>query len=561
MNVFHWHLTDDQGWRIEIGKYPRLTEVGAWRRGSSLLRAAGKERYGGFYSQADVREIVDFAAARHVTIVPEIEMPGHSQAAIAAYPERGCTGEAVEVLMQMGVSPFLYNVEEETFAFLEDVLSEVMELFPGPYIHIGGDEAIKDQWRASPRVQERMRELAVADEDALQSYFIERIGRFLNQRGRKLVGWDEILEGGLPADATVMSWRGFDGGIAAARLGHDVVMTPYSHCYLDHYQGDPDLEAPALGRPIPLRTAYDFEPLPPQLTAAQAGRVLGGQGNLWTEFVESTEHAEYMAFPRACALAEVLWSPASSRDWPDFARRLEIHLERLRRSGIGFSRSAYQVTFRSDETGEEDRFRITMTNELGKTDLRYTTDESDPTSASHRYLEPLEVSAPATIKAAVFDGPRRIGAVSPLRVASCWSETIDAARFDRTDRAMTVAVALDQAEAGERQLVVGFAGCYVAYDRVDLSGVERVVAEVGVAPEHTRGGSIELRLGKTRGPLLACLPVPVPVDDRGFVRIEAAVAAAAGVQRLCVLFRNEEAGENDLVALLASLRLVRADKS
>lgn len=342
MNSLHLHLTDDQGWRIEIKKYPRLTEVGAWRDETvaghvrDVPRTFDGKRHGGFYSQSDMREIVAYAAARHVNIVPEIEMPGHAQAAIAAYPELGNVSEKLDVWTIWGVNKNIFNAEENTILFLQDVLEEVVDLFPSTYIHVGGDEAVKDQWEASAAVQERMKTLGLQDESEMQSYIIRRMDSFLTGKGRRLVGWDEILEGGLAEGATVMSWRGDEGGIAAAKAGHDVVMAPTSHTYFDYYQDDPKNEPLAIGGHLPLEDVYAFNPVPEALTAEEARHILGTQGQLWTEYIESPDHAEYMSFPRACALAEVAWTPQDDRAYGDFLARLEAHLKRLNRLGINY---------------------------------------------------------------------------------------------------------------------------------------------------------------------------------------------------------------------------------
>jgi hexosaminidase len=338
LNRFHWHLTDDQGWRLEIKRYPRLTQVGAWRRETLIGRKdqdSTKWRFdgrphGGFYTQDDVREIVAYARARFVTIVPEIEMPGHSQAAIAAYPELGNRGDTLPVWTSWGVDQNIFNPDDATIQFAQNVLTEVMGLFPGPWIHTGGDEAPKAQWKASPLAQARIRELGLKDEEALQGYFTRRMDEFLTSHGRRLIGWDEILEGGLAPNAVVMSWRGVDGGIAAAQAGHDVVMAPGSHTYFDHYQSaDTAREPLAIGGFLPLDTVYAFEPVPPALTEAEARFVLGAQGQLWTEYIPDPKRAEYMVYPRACALAEVLWTPREQRNYADFSRRLATHMERL----------------------------------------------------------------------------------------------------------------------------------------------------------------------------------------------------------------------------------------
>ncbi|HEU4878450.1 MAG TPA: beta-N-acetylhexosaminidase, partial [Gemmatimonadaceae bacterium] len=338
MNSFHWHLTDDQGWRIEIKKYPRLTEVGAWRKQSLIGHEQSDttkhvfdgKRHGGFYTQDDIREIVAYAKARYINIVPEIEMPGHAQAAISAYPELGNTGKQIDLREHWGVSQNILNPEDKTVAFMQDVLGEVLTLFPGKFIHVGGDEAVKDEWKASPRVQQRIRELGLKDEHELQSWFIRKMDTYLTQHGRRLIGWDEILEGGLAPNAAVMSWRGTAGGIAAAREGHDVVMAPGGKLYFDHYQSrDTNAEPLAIGGFNPLDSVYAFDPMPAELEPQFAKHILGAQGQLWTEYMPDPKHVEYMAFPRVSALAEGLWSPTNRKDYVDFSRRLQVHLERL----------------------------------------------------------------------------------------------------------------------------------------------------------------------------------------------------------------------------------------
>ncbi len=340
-NTFHWHLTDDQGWRLEIRKYPRLTEVGAWRAETQVGRESDpfvgdSTPYGGYYTQAQVRDIVAYAAARHIAIIPEIEMPGHALAALASYPGLGCGPGPYEVGTHWGVYEDIFCPKEATFAFLENVLLEVMELFPGPYIHVGGDEAPKDAWERSDTAQAVIRREGLAGETELQSWFIRRIERFLGAHGRRLIGWDEILEGGLAPAATVMSWRGMEGGIEAALAGHDVIMTPTSHLYFDYYQGDRATEPLAIGGFTPLRKVYAFDPVPAALSGDAARHVLGAQGNVWTEYITTPEQVEYMAVPRMLALAEVVWSPASARDWDDFSVRLRAQLERLHALGVHY---------------------------------------------------------------------------------------------------------------------------------------------------------------------------------------------------------------------------------
>ncbi|NKB88442.1 MAG: family 20 glycosylhydrolase [Acidobacteria bacterium] len=329
-NQFHWHLTEDQGWRVEIDAYPRLTSVGAWRSETTVDKNVDPYigdgvPHGGYYTKDEIREIVAYAAERFVTVIPEIEMPGHATAAIAAYPELGCTGAALEVSTNWGVHDTIFCPSEATFDFIEAVLAEVVELFPSEYIHIGADEVPKRQWRESELAQQIIQREGLADEDELQSWFIRRVEVMLAAHGRRLVGWDEILEGGLAPDATVMSWRGTEGGIAAAQQGHDVIMTPVEHADFDFYQGDPATEPLAMswaGFGIDLATVYAFEPVPDVLTDDEAVHILGPQANVWTEYIKTADYVEYMAYPRAIALSEVAWSARGARDYDGFLARL-----------------------------------------------------------------------------------------------------------------------------------------------------------------------------------------------------------------------------------------------
>ncbi|MBT8403335.1 MAG: family 20 glycosylhydrolase, partial [Gemmatimonadetes bacterium] len=345
-NRFHWHLTEDQGWRIEIEAYPKLTEVGAWRDGTLVGHYGNRphtfdgERYGGFYTQDEIREIVAYAAARHITVVPEIELPGHSSAALAAYPEFGCGEGPVEVAQLWGVFEDIYCPHEQTFGFLETVFDEVLDLFPSPWIHIGGDEAPKAQWERSAAAQEVIRREGLADERELQSWFIRRIERHLNAAGRRLIGWDEIVEGGLSPTATLMFWRDWNAEALelAASQGNDVVMTPNSVMYFDHYQADPEGEPVAIGGLTTLEDVYAFDPVPEPFRGGGEDRILGAQANLWTEYIPTPQKAEYMAYPRAVALAEVVWSAEDQRDWTSFQARLSPILERLDLRSVNYRR-------------------------------------------------------------------------------------------------------------------------------------------------------------------------------------------------------------------------------
>ncbi|RIV19305.1 beta-N-acetylhexosaminidase [Fibrisoma montanum] len=408
-NTFHWHLTDDQGWRIEIKKYPKLTQVGAQRRETIVghydeydPQVFDGKPYGGYYTQDEVREVVQYAAARHINVIPEIEMPGHSLAALAAYPELGCsTLGSYQVATKWGVFEDVFCPYEKTFSVLQDVLTEVMALFPGPYIHIGGDECPKSTWRKSPYAQQLIKREKLKNENQLQSWFITRIDKFVTSKGRKVIGWDEILEGGLSPNAAVMSWRGTKGGIEAARQRHDVVMTPGTFCYFDHYQADPGQEPTAFGGLIPLSLVYSYNPTPAELNAEQAKHILGAQGNVWTEYMQDSAYVEYMVWPRAAALAEVVWTPLAQKDYPDFTRRLATHFKRLEAMGANYARSLYNVTATTTVT-PAGQLSLSLSTGVSVPAIRYTTDGSVPSGESPRYTAPITLAKTTTIRAVAF---------------------------------------------------------------------------------------------------------------------------------------------------------------
>lgn len=425
LNTFHWHLVDDQGWRIEIKKYPLLTEKGAWRVNKENLhwnsRPAPEEDeiadFGGFYSQEDIREIVKYAAERHVTIVPEIEMPAHVSAAISAYPWLSCKQEPIPV-PSGGVWPItdIYCAgNDSTFMFLEDVLTEVMDLFPSQYIHVGGDEATKTAWEQCPKCQRRIKTEGLSDIHELQSYFISRVEQFLNANDRRLIGWDEILEGGLAPNATVMSWRGMDGGIEAAKKGHKAVMSPGTHLYFDHYQGQQQLEPTAFGGYSPISHVYTFDPAPDSLGEA-VNYILGGQANLWTEYVPTSEHAEYMIFPRIYALAEVLWTPKEKKDWDNFIDRVNRHLPVLDKMGVNYAKSMNNLDIVPVFNETEKTISMEMEAENPKGDIYYTTDGSEPDAESEKYTSPLYPGHTMQIKAGLFQGDQLAGKISTTQI-------------------------------------------------------------------------------------------------------------------------------------------------
>lgn len=418
LNTFHWHLTEDQGWRIEIKKYPKLTEIGSQRKETIVeknfnpYKGDGKP-YGGFYTQEEVKEVVAYAMERQITVVPEIEMPGHSIAALAAYPELGCEPGPYEVGTKWGVYEEIYCPSEKTFAFLEDVLTEVMALFPSEYIHIGGDEAPKAAWKKSKLAQQVIKREGLKDEFELQSYFIQRIEKFLISKGRKLIGWDEILEGGLAPDAAVMSWRGEAGGIEAADAGHYVVMSPNADMYFDHYQADPKFEPLAIGGYTTLESVYHYEPIPEDLKEDAHKYVLGAQANVWTEYMKTSEHVEYMAYPRVVAMSEVLWTAPEHKDWNLFQKKMSNQYDLLGARNVN-----YHIAAPSGLTNGltlEDTHQISLSSGFKNGAIHYTIDGSEPDKNSDSYQQPFDVdlsNGPVTIKAVVITKAGNSSAVS-----------------------------------------------------------------------------------------------------------------------------------------------------
>lgn len=416
-NTFHWHLVDDQGWRIEIKKYPALTHIGAWRVDQNHLvwgeRPQAKEgeasTYGGYYTQEQIKEIILYAAERNITVVPEIEMPGHVASAIASYPALSCTQQKQLPLTggnYTGMSSNYCAGNDSVFHFLEGVLTEVINLFPSKYIHIGGDEVDKSSWKKCAKCQERIRAEKLKDEEELQSYFIKRIERFINSKGRKIIGWDEILEGGLAPDATVMSWRGEAGGIAAAKLKHDVIMTPGNPVYFDHYQGDSASEPLAIGGFNTLKRVYEYEPLPKELTQEEAKYVLGAQANLWTEYVTTPKQVHYMVLPRMLALSEVLWSPADHKNWASFNNRLQTHFKSFDQKGLHYSKGNFKVDIKP--VLQKGILSATLATEAYQGQIYYTTDGTEPTLQSNLYTNPISIQSSVTVKAVtVVNGERK----------------------------------------------------------------------------------------------------------------------------------------------------------
>jgi hexosaminidase len=413
LNTFHWHLTEDQGWRIEIKKYPRLTQVGSTRKSSQTGNNEETDNtpYSGFYTQAQAREIVAYAASRYITVIPEIEMPGHSVAALTAYPFLACTAGPFEVRTKWGVAEDICCAgNDSVFIFLQDVLSEIMDIFPSTYIHIGGDEAPKARWKACPKCQARIKTEGLKDEAELQSYFLKRIEKYLVSKNRRLIGWDEILEGGLPPEATVMAWRGIQAAIDAATEGHDAVMTPVDYCYFDYYQGDPATEPYAIGGYLTLKTVYSYNPVPPVLTTDQAKHIIGVQGNVWTEYMKTSDVVEYMAFPRAIALAEVAWSQQNNRNWDDFINRMDNQFARLELMNVNYCKGSFMAELTTKR--ENNRNLVVISSETKGMEIHYTIDGSDPVLTSPLYTQPFELTRTALVKAALFNKGKIAGSVN-----------------------------------------------------------------------------------------------------------------------------------------------------
>ncbi len=415
LNTFHWHLTDDQGWRIEIKKYPKLTQIGSKRK-ESMIGAYVDNTFDGkpygpyFYTQDQIRDVVKYAQDRHITVVPEIEMPGHALAALSAYPELACTKGPFEPATKWGVFDDVFCPKEETFTFLENVLNEVMQLFPSQYIHIGGDECPKTRWKECAHCQELIKKYNLKDGHGLQSYFIQRIEKYVNSKGRKIIGWDEILEGGLAPNAAVMSWTGIKGGVEAAKSGHFAVMTPGAYCYFDHYQGDPATEPNAFGGFTPLDKVYSYQPVPEELNVTQSKYILGVQANLWTEYILDFKQVQYMIFPRMLALSEVAWGTSDAKNYKEFERRVINEFETLDKMSVHYARSIYNIN--GKVMAADNGIAYELSTSQSPSGVRYTVNGADPSAASPAYTNPIPVQKSMTIKSAYFENRQLKSAIS-----------------------------------------------------------------------------------------------------------------------------------------------------
>lgn len=561
LDMFHWHLADDQGWRLEIEGYPKFTSVGAWRIPPGAGTHGEPGRYGGFYTQAQVRGIVAYAAKRQITVVPEIDMPGHAQAAVASYPDiLDSISRHPEVGVDWGVNPWLYSVSDQSLELIRKVLEQEMDLFPSPFIHVGGDEAVKGQWQASPTAQARMQALGLKDEDALQSWFISRLGADLTQHGRRLVGWDEILEGGgLPANAVVESWHGTEGAVAAAKLGHDSVLAPEQFVYLDHLQSGRSDEPSGRFPLVTLAQVYAFDPAPSTLTAAERAHILGTEAALWTEFMDSPWEVQHALFPRLDAFAEVAWSPQGVRAFDGFLARLPAQLQRYRALGIDAADSAFAVDVDLPEgrgaalaTGTA---KVQLDDQAHFGSIHYTLDGSTPTTASATYRTPFAVRLPATIRAAAFS-------TTGVPLAAPRTRVLDAAAL-RTRRNSELRSCPGQQMSVRAPLlpdlgahdtpqydVDEFASCWIYPDarldgvdgvRVDAARLPRNEAlagdEVNVVnyPARTAAGELEVHVGGCTGPLLADIDLPKGDALGERFDLAGAMKPATGSHDLCLI--------------------------
>jgi len=510
-NVFHWHLTDDQGWRLEIKRYPRLTTVGANRNETVLghysdTYVGDGQPYGGYYTQQQVREIVAYAKQRHIEVIPEIDIPGHTVAALAAYPELACTPGPFEVRKTWGIDDNILCPSEQTFTFVQNVLSEVMALFPSKYLHLGGDEAPTTRWEQSPLAQSIIQREKLANEHALQGWFLRRIEAFVNAKGRRIIGWDEILDGDPSPTATVMSWRGMAGGIEAAQRGHDVIMSPTDFAYFDYCQGNPAREPICIGGNLPLSRVYEFEPVPAALTPEQARHILGGQANVWTEYLKTPDDVEYMLWPRALAMAEVLWSPQAARDWTDFQQRLPAQLAVLDHFDVNYRVPGVEG-LESDVLSLQDSAPLQLRTALPDAVIRYTLDGTEPNAQSPRYDGPMQL--PLTDAGTVVSA--RAYAVSGR------ASPVTSARYRRAH--LQSAVAANKLQPGLRQR-------YVESDVANVAGLdtqaiarEDVATEIGI-PEHARELSFGLLFdGYLRVPQDGIYRFTLRSDDGSVLRV------------------------------------------
>lgn len=563
LNTFHWHLTDDQGWRMQIKRYPKLTEVGSCRLPAGdggIDPATGQAHpYCGFYTQEQIREVIAHAAKLHIQVIPEIDVPGHATAAIAAYPELGTVDTPLKPLSEWGVFPNLFNVEDSTVAFLENVLEEVIELFPARYVHVGGDEAVKDQWKASRQVQQRMRALGIKDEMAMQSHIIKRLETFLEAHDRRLIGWDEILEGGLPPQATVMSWQGTEGGLAAARAGHDVIMSPVGYLYLDYLQTASPNEPPGRPTQVTLGKLYNFEPVPAGLPADKRQHILGLQANMFTEHTRTYARLQHNLFPRLAAVAETGWSTPEHRDFRDFLARLPAQLQRYRAWGLAYAQTPFEVGVAHTDDHAANTVTVSLANPLGY-EVRYSTDGKPVTAQSALYRQPLTETLPATVQAAAFYRGQMLAATPTT--AAFTPQSLLSRRSDELlscvgNKGLVLRLEDDGPREGNRAVfnVDIFQPCW-RWPQAQLDGIGSVEVRAGRIPYYFQlahdepkrrfekakrtHGEMQVRRGDCNGEVLAEAALPAKPDADGFVTLRAALPKGTqGTGDLCINFTGD----------------------
>lgn len=557
LNVFHWHLTDDQGWRLEIRKYPKLTGTGAWRvpagdaPATDIDPETGQPRlYGGYYTQDDVREIVAYAKARFIRVVPEIGLPGHATAAVAAYPEYGTVVPYEGDLSDWGIFENTFNLQPETMVFLEEVMAEVLELFPGEFIHIGGDEVATNQWATSKRTRARMAELGLEDVSEIQPYFTGHFARFLASHGRRLIGWDEILEGGSIDNSAIMSWRGTEGGVAAARMGRQVVMAPSSIYYTDYRQSDSRFEPPGREHIQTLEDVYRFEPVVDALTPEEKAAVLGAEMTIFSEHMRTEDRVEHMAFPRLLALAETVWSPPEAKNFEHFIERLMPHMMRLKSLGLRAADSAFAVRF-DVATGRGDKRVVTLSNQVGQGDVRYTLDGSEPTVFSKSYERAFEASANQTVKASTFYKGQKLSQVrnQPLNRRILSERTGDELKL--CSKQLAIKLDDDAPIVGERAslMVDIMKPCWI-YENPDFTAVSGIEVQLGSLPYNFQIGElieqVELLVPQTldgelvvfensceTGREIVRLPLEPAAGNFGITTLTANFEPITGIAALC----------------------------
>ena len=565
LNVMQWNLADDQAWRLEVPAYPKLTQVTAFRQEAGAAGVDAKTGKpiltGGYYTAADVREVVDYAAARNIMVVPEIDMPGHATAAITAYPNLGTTGvKPAEGLGDWGIYPNIYNVGDQTFVFLDTVLDEVMDLFKSPYIHVGGDEAIKPQWKASPAIQARIKALGLKNEDELQSWFITKVSQHIESRGRRLIGWDEILQGGVAPDATVMSWRGIDGAVDAAKQGHDTVLSPAPDLYLDNRQSASADEPPGRGYILNLKSVYAFNPTPDAISEGDRSHILGLQANVWTEHIRTDDRFELMAFPRAVAVAEIGWSPAASHDWPGFVDRLPADLARLKLLGIDYDRVPFEpqidLSLPTLSPAGKTKVKAELKTEMNIGDIRYTINGKPVTASSPVYSAPLSLPLNTELRTEAFLNGEGLGGEKTYALTDVAAETRNSYQLTQCSDGIVLALEDDYPVEGKRPIILQDAmhPCW-KWKGVDTSKGLKLSAHIANYPfnfqladalskvtfnaPRTPQGELEVRLDSCTGPVALSLPIGKAADNPGISLLMGAVPATPGVHDLCFTFTQK----------------------